>query len=210
MIDGIPDCVLTHIFDVIFSSDNTEVKRLRRALQESTYSCEQPPSQEELVFFVTFLLNDATSSCTLNNTNLEADLETVFGSLLTVFGASQCWGVKNGCDQNVRTDDTWFTPAIQMDGTRCDFEPVDEAPTRSIELSYYYILETSSSKKVDVIKSIEEIERSFIAHICSFDGRRTLEAISLQPKIISIDSNPLDTISSHCKSTSCVPSISLT
>jgi hypothetical protein len=99
-----------------------------------------------------------------------------------------------------------------MDGTRCYFESVDALSLRAIDLTYFYTLETASTKEEDVLASLEAIERSFVIYVCGIDRRRSLEdtnttvkesqvydIVSTDPKVVAVDSNPLDTISADCK-----------
>jgi hypothetical protein len=196
----IPDCVLANVFDVIFSSDDTEVVRVRRSLAKESNTCEQPTTAE-LSYFVSFLLMEAEQSCTANNANLDADLDRIFQSLVSIFGASDCWGV-DACGDDAITDD-WRTPVVQMDGTFCNLglANVNASSTRTIDLSYYYLLETASTSAEDAVLSIEAIEQAFVTYVCSWERRRSLEdtTLSFEPDILAVDSNPLDSISSKCK-----------
>lgn len=218
VIDDIPQCVLSHIFDMIFISDDANVGSVRRALQE-TSSCEQPTAPE-IGYFVTFLLTEAVATCDAVGVNIDAsDLDKVFDSLIKIFGTSKCWGVDE-CEENednYADDADDFTghdneATLTMDGTRCYFEPVDALSLRSIDLTYFYTLETASTKVEDVLASIEAIERSFVTYVCGIDRRRSLEdtnttvkdsqvydIASTEPKVVAVDSNPLDTFSSECK-----------
>ena len=198
--DDIPECLLNEIFSVIFASEDSNVGRVRRVLQES--SCEQP-SATELGFFVTFLLTEAEQTCAALNANVDAsDLDSAFDSLVKIFGASHCWGVDEcGEDDAPNDDDWWATPVVVMDGTRCDLDSIN-VDTRAIELSYYYLLETVSSNEDETMLSIEGIERSLITYVCSVERRRSLEEMDDtvdHPNILAVDSNPLDTISTDCK-----------
>jgi hypothetical protein len=196
----IPECVLADVFDVIFNSDDTGVARVRRSLAKESQSstCEQP-TDAELSYFVSFLLMEAEQSCTANNSNSDADLDSIFKALVSIFGASDCWGVTE-CGDDAITDD-WMTPVVQMDGTFCNLGLVNASSTRTIDLSYYYLMETASTSEEDAVSSIEAIEQAFVTYVCSWERRRSLEdaALSFEIDILAVDSNPLDTISSKCK-----------
>lgn len=192
----IPECVLGHVFDLIFASDDPQVKRVRRTLQKSS-SCDQP-SENELGLFVTFLLTEAEQTCTAINADFDAELDQTFDALIKIFGASQCWGVEECEDDMFYYDDDWMTPVVQMDGTRCELETVNASSTKAIDLSYYYLLETASSSEDIAASSILTIERNLVTHACSSERRRLEDALS---EIIAVDSKPLDTISTECKST---------
>lgn len=198
----IPQCVLSQIFSVIFSSEEgSEVSRIRRALQESS-SCEQP-NAIELGYFVTFLLTEAESACSENenNANIDLDFGAVFDTLVTIFGASQCWGVDECSDAGTTYNDDWFMPVVKMEGTRCEGPSADISSTRAIELSYFYLVETPAISEEVMVETIKGIERSFISHACSMERRRSLEDVgsSFEPDIRAIDSNPLDVISADCE-----------
>ena len=199
----IPECVLGHIFDVIFTSDDSQVNRVRRSLAKESSSCDQQPSAAELGFFVTFLLTEAEQTCPANDDNSDVDLELAFDALVKIFGASQCWGVDecSGEDDAITFDDDWMTPVVQLDGTRCDLQTVNASSTKALDLSYYYVLETVSSNEEDISASIQGIERQFVTQVCSPERRRLedTELLSFDPEIIAVDSNPLDTIASDCK-----------
>ncbi|KAL3786924.1 hypothetical protein HJC23_013259 [Cyclotella cryptica] len=221
IIDDVPQCVLNHIFDMIFMTDDVGVGRVRRALQESS-SCE-PPTTSEIGYFVTFLLTEAVATCGAAGVNIDAtDLDNAFDSLIKIFGASKCWGVEE-CEEN---DDNHSSNAddftddddeaiLTIDGTRCYFEQVNATSLRAIDLTYFYILETASTKEEDALASLEAIERSFVLFVCGIDTRRSLEDttvaeaqvyadISTDPKVVAVDSNPLDMISTDygCKAKS--------
>lgn len=203
MDEDIPGCVQSHIFGIIFTSEDPSVGRVRRFLAKESSSCE-PPSMEELIPFVTFLLTGAPTACN----DVTFDSSVVYEYLLKIFGASDCWGVD---ECNVDDDmviqypyggEGWW-PIVTMDGTVCDLDPSINYPSlRTVDLSYYYLIEASSGTDEDIVASIQGIERSIITYVCSLERRRSLEQAnrdSYEPNIISVDSNPLDNVTSDCE-----------
>lgn len=199
----IPPCVQSHIFGIIFTSEDPSVGRVRRSLAKESSSCE-PPSMEELIPFVTFLLTGAPTACD----DITFDRSVVYESLLKIFGSSDCWGIDDcNVDDDIVTqypydEEDWW-PVVTMDGTVCDLEPYsDPLSTRTVDLSYFYLFEAASGTDEEVIASIQGIERSFITYVCGLERRRSLEQAnddSYEYSIISVDSNPLDNVSSDCE-----------
>ena len=199
----IPQCVQSHIFGIIFTSEDPSVGRVRRSLAKESSSCE-PPSMEELIPFVTFLLTGAPTACD----DITFDRSVVYEYLLKIFGSSDCWGVDDcNVDDDIVTqypydEEDWW-PVVTMDGTVCDLEPYsDPISTRTIDLSYFYLFEAASGTDEEVIASIQGIERSFITYVCGLERRRSLEQAnddSYEHSIISVDSNPLDNVASDCE-----------
>lgn len=206
---------MDHVFGLVFNSDNSDIRKIRRVLQEN-YACAQP-STAELSFFVTFLLVEAETTCTTEGITLsDVEWEKAAYDLVQVFAAAQCWGMpESDCDDVVDDaiafdDDTTLINLIPKedvrielrgklsdDGTRCDFEDAP-ATERDIDLTYLYRVETASNDETAILDSIEGIERALVVLPCNgAERRRSLEDIGVH--VVAIDSSPLDTISTECE-----------
>ena len=209
-------CILNSIFDTIFSTDNEDIGQLRRAL-EDTSSCDQPNSAE-IDLFVSMVLKEADATCDANT----GDFGMAFDALTKIFGASTCWGGAEDCSEgsDLANDsyayDDDFQLTITMDGTVCEFGGSSEGlATRTIDLSYYYLIETKSNSDENITASIQALERSLIRLVCGMERRRSLEHDDayddafVYPIVLAVDSNPLDTVSSECKFKACMLLVSL-
>ena len=95
------ECVMDHIVGLLVnggdSTGGSVPQGIPRMLQlVESDPCAQP-TEEELDFFVSYLLTDAEAKCTGMGVDLNStDWFTLSSDLVTIFSSPTCWGV-NGC-----------------------------------------------------------------------------------------------------------------
>jgi hypothetical protein len=208
---SVDDCILDHIIDVVFSNDSEDGSRVRRSLQES---CCDTPTESDLNFYAQYLLLSADAACTEQG-NVEITTEawnTATNELVKLFSATECWGVEpceegddvvvdeevSSADQNaaISGDTPPFHdgPLLSDDGEVCTITPgISDEDVRSLELSFYYQVETTSDSL-----DLGLIERTLIEKVCDDAGneRRLNE---LETEVVAVDASPDDVVSEQCK-----------
>ena len=214
---SVDDCILDHIIDVVFSSGASEDgARVRRSLQES---CCDTPTDSDLNFYASYLLLSADAACAEQG-NLEittADWNAATDELVKLFGATECWGVEpceegddvvvgqdvasSSADENAAisrdsgdTPPFYDGPVLSDDGEVCTITPgISDEDVRSLDLSFYYQVETKSDSL-----DLGLIERALIEKVCDDAGneRRLNE---LETEVVAVDASPDDVVSEECK-----------
>jgi hypothetical protein len=218
---SVDDCILDHIIEEVFhyGASDESGERVRRSLQES---CCAEPTESELNFYATYLLLSAEAACAEKGsvaiTSEEWNKAT--DDLVKLFGATECWGVEPcGDDSEVvsqkvptpsptvpddaisgSSDSLPFAPFLSEDGEVCTLiaDDYDAAAVRSLELSFFYQVETTADSL-----DLGRIERAMIASVCNeAENQRRLE--EFETKVIAVDSSPGDSISEDCEYIACV------
>ncbi|KAL7445767.1 hypothetical protein ACHAXH_008028 [Discostella pseudostelligera] len=95
------ECVMDHIVGLLVNGGDAVAGGVPRGFprmlqQVESDPCDQP-SEEELTFFVSYLLTDAEAKCTGTGVDLNStDWYSLSSSLVTIFSSPTCWGV-DGC-----------------------------------------------------------------------------------------------------------------
>ena len=213
---SVDECILDHILEVVFQPDapDNSATRVRRSLQES---CCEEPTESDLNFYASYLLLSADAACadkgsvkiTTDEWNKATD------DLVKLFGATKCWGVEpcEDGDGEVVVNPTpsssdedaaisgdvvlpyYEGPVLSEDSEVCTLATDSYAPeeVRSLELSFYYQVETTSDSL-----DLGLIERELIALVCDDAGneRRLSE---LETEVVAVDASPEDVISEECE-----------
>mmetsp|Transcript_15742 Transcript_15742/g.28547 ORF Transcript_15742/g.28547 Transcript_15742/m.28547 type:complete len:875 (+) Transcript_15742:205-2829(+) len=212
-------CAMDHIFELITVVDDGE---------QDSDPCNLP-SEAELSSFVSFMMIDAKQVCNEMNITLESsEWNKATSDLVTIFTASQCWGIVD-CDGEPDVssiDYSWPTESpvygdekdsrlvVTDDGYTCIYEKdTDPELERTLVLSFFYLVGTVSADERSLEKSLENIERALIYLACSVgDGRRSraLNEYQQDTIVVAVDSSPEDVVSSDytcsaesLKATSC-------
>ena len=140
--------------------------------------------------------------------------------LVTIFSTSQCWGIGECEDPSLDSpfDNGVGSRVVITDGGyECLYEPdTDPIDTRSIELSFYYKLETVSADPQLLDDSLALFEGALIKLACFDIGRREMRAsVEVPPatfnalgrrlehdreaNVVSVNSSPKDVVSSDCE-----------
>lgn len=187
---------------------------MRRSLQESC--CESAPTESDLNFYANYLLLSAEAACAEQGSVGINDEEwnTATNDLVKLFGATQCWGVEpceeeedvvsvevpppSPVDENTAlSEDTpsyYDGPTLSDNGQVCTITAgISADETRSLELSFYYQVET----KTDSL-DLGLVERALIEKVCEDAGneRRLNE---LETEVVAVDTSPEDVVSEVCK-----------
>ena len=142
---------MDHIFELITVVD---------AEEQDSDPCNLP-SEAELSFFVSFMMIDAKKVCNEMNITLESsEWNKTASDLVTIFTASQCWGIGD-CDGEPDVssiDYSWPTESpvyddendnrlvVTDDGYTCIYEKdTDPELERALELSFFYRVGTASA-----------------------------------------------------------------
>ena len=100
------ECVMDHIVGLLVNGGDSVAANVSRSFhrtlqQVESDPCEQP-SEEELEFFVSYLLTDAEAKCSGLGVDLNStDWYTLSSNLVTIFSSPTCWGVTNCNDTKV-------------------------------------------------------------------------------------------------------------
>ncbi|KAK1744494.1 hypothetical protein QTG54_005027 [Skeletonema marinoi] len=220
---SVDDCILDHILDMVFQSGASDESgsRVRRSLQESC--CESTPTESDLNFYATFLLLGADAACaeqgSVEITTEEWNAATE--DLVKLFGATECWGVEP-CEEDDVDGQEVPTPAPSdendaISGDSEDVLPYNDGPVlsdngqvctitteisedvRSLELSFYYQVETTSDSF-----DLGLIERALIEKVCD-DASNERRLNELEAVVVSVDASPDDVVSEEYTCTSTTP-----
>ena len=198
----VPECVKDHIIDrVLLFEDPTADGVRRRVLQESEDPCDTP-STSDLSFFTQFLLIEADAICSTPEAPLDVNWDKAREDLVAIFSSSECWG-NDECiedDSSISLDTPFNRYVVTDDGHQCIFESdTDADQERDLTLSYYYLIETTSSEAPDLELILAGIEGKMIELACddTSGGRRRLE--EYQPVVVAVDSAPADVVATDCE-----------
>lgn len=218
----VEECILDHILEVVFHSVASEEsgRRVRRSLQDS---CCEPTESDLNFYASYLLLSADAACAEKGSVEISTDeWNKATEDLVKLFGARECWGVEpceeegdgvvgqevptpsptdnNGAISAISGDSEdvlpyYDGPILSEDGEVCTLTTDSYAPeaVRSLELSFYYQVETTSDSL-----DLGLIERALIALVCDDAGneRRLNE---LETEVIAVDASPGDVISDECE-----------
>eukprot|EP00581_Thalassiosira_minuscula_P003922 CAMPEP_0183746738 /NCGR_PEP_ID=MMETSP0737-20130205/66908_1 /TAXON_ID=385413 /ORGANISM="Thalassiosira miniscula, Strain CCMP1093" /LENGTH=998 /DNA_ID=CAMNT_0025982441 /DNA_START=123 /DNA_END=3119 /DNA_ORIENTATION=+ len=212
----IHECAMEHLIELILLVGTEE---------QDTEPCNQP-SEADFSFFVSFMLIDAEAKCREMGITLESsELTKASSDLVTIFTASQCWGIDDCNEQTVvHSFDGYDWPTESPvyddekgnrffennDGYQCIYE-IDTEPDleRDIELSFFYQIETASADGSSLEETLNGIEAALI-HLACDDRRKTRALTHTETIVAAVESSPEDVVSSdytcsadHPDATSC-------
>lgn len=106
------ECVMDHIVGLLVNGGDSVAASVSRSFSRMLQQVESnpcnKPSEEELDFFVSYLLTDAEAKCSGMGVDLNStDWYELSSNLVTIFSSPTCWGV-NGCndESDVSTNST--------------------------------------------------------------------------------------------------------
>ena len=210
----VEECILDHILEVVFVSNAPDESgtSVRRSLSESC--CE--PTESDLNFYATYLLLSAEAACAESGSAAITTEEwnKATDDLVKLFGATECWGV-DPCDEEDEvvsqelptpspTSNSAISgdvappfydgPILSDDGKLCTITPdYDSSAVRSLELSFFYQVETTSESL-----DLGAIERALIAEVCdAAASERRLQ--DYETEVVAVEASPEDVISDDCE-----------
>eukprot|EP00984_Skeletonema_dohrnii_P010786 scaffold4233_cov142-Skeletonema_dohrnii-CCMP3373.AAC.29 len=213
---SVDDCILDHILDMVFQSGASDESgsRVRRSLQDSC--CESTPTESDLNFYATFLLLGADAACaeqgSVEITTEEWNAATE--DLVKLFGATECWGVEPCEEDDVDGQEVptpapsdendaisgdsedalpYDGPVLSDNGQVCTLTTETSEDVRSLELSFYYQVETTSGSF-----DLGLIERALIAKVCD-DASNERRLNELETEVVAVDASPDDVVSEECE-----------
>lgn len=197
----VPECVKDHIIDRVLLFEDPTADGVRHRVLQDEDPCDTP-STSDLSFFTQFLLIEADAICSTPEAPLDVDWDKAREDLVAIFSSSECWG-NDECiedDGSISLDTPSDRYVVTDDGHQCIFESdTDADQERDLTLSYYYLIETTSSEAPDLELILAGIEGKMIELACndSRSGRRRLD--EYQPVVVAIDSAPADVVATDCE-----------